>query len=359
MSGDDDSEKEHEPTQKRLDDARKKGDIVKSADLTTAASYAGFLLCAMALGGGSLIALGQTATTLLGQADSLAPVLLGGPTGPVAGLLGHILLDVLPWFVFPAAAALASLVAQRALTFSPEKLMPKISRVSILANAKNKFGPTGLVEFAKSFVKLAVVATVLGFFLAARMPRILGALDLEPALATAELMRLLRDFLALVLLNAVLIGGLDYGWQWFQHRKKLRMSRQEMIDEMKQQDGDPHVKQQRRQRGYAIATRQMLAEVPKADVVVVNPTHYAVALKWDRATKGAPVCVAKGTDEIAARIREAAAMAGVPIHRDPPTARALFATVDLGDEIPPEQYRAVAAAIRFAERMRKRARRKP
>ena len=130
------------------------------------------------------------------------------------------------------------------------------------------------------------------------------------------------------------------------------MSRKEMTDEAKEQEGDPHVKQQRRQKGYEIAMNQMLADVPDADVVVVNPTHYAVALKWDRLQGGAPICVAKGVDDIAARIRETANENNVPIHRDPPTARALYATVDIGEQILPEHYRAVAASIRFAEKMR-------
>ena len=128
------------------------------------------------------------------------------------------------------------------------------------------------------------------------------------------------------------------------------------MDEAKASEGDPHVKQQRRQKGYEIAMNQMLADVPKADVVVVNPTHYAVALKWSRLPGEAPVCVAKGVDEIAAQIREVAMEAGVPIHRDPPTARAIHATVRIGEEIRPEHYQAIAAAIRFAEKMRARMR---
>ena len=130
------------------------------------------------------------------------------------------------------------------------------------------------------------------------------------------------------------------------------MSRKELTDESKESEGDPHIKQQRRQRGYQIATNQMLAEVPKADVIIVNPTHYAVALKWDKTSGGAPVCVAKGVDEIATQIRKLAAEAGVPIHSDPPTARALHATIAIGAEIQSDHYRAVAAAIRFAEAMR-------
>jgi len=129
-----------------------------------------------------------------------------------------------------------------------------------------------------------------------------------------------------------------------------------MMDETKEAEGDPHLKNERRQRGHRIATNRMLADVPGADVVIVNPAHYAVALKWSRLPGEAPICVAKGVDEIAAAIREAARGAGVPIHADPPTARVLHATTRIGAQIPEGQYRAVAVAIRFAEDMRRKAR---
>jgi flagellar biosynthetic protein FlhB len=125
---------------------------------------------------------------------------------------------------------------------------------------------------------------------------------------------------------------------------------------MKEAEGDPHLKQHRRMRAQELAMNQMMADVPGADVVIVNPTHYAVALAWDRGPGSAPVCVAKGRDQVAARIRETARQAGVPVHADPPTARALFATVEIGAQIAPEHYRPVAAAIRFAEAMRRKAR---
>jgi flagellar biosynthesis protein FlhB len=137
------------------------------------------------------------------------------------------------------------------------------------------------------------------------------------------------------------------------------MSRKELMDETKDAEGDPHMKQQRRQKGQELAMNQMMADVPEADVVLVNPTHYAVALKWSRMPGAAPVCVAKGIDEMALAIRKKAIEAGVPVHSDPPTARALFASVAIGQEIPEKTYRAVAAAIRFAEEIRQKARRRP
>jgi len=160
--------------------------------------------------------------------------------------------------------------------------------------------------------------------------------------------------MVLVVITTLLFGGIDYFWQRMQHLRRNRMSRKDLTEEMKDSEGDPHVKQQRRQRGQEIATNRMLRDVVQADVVVVNPTHYAVALKWSRKGRTAPICVAKGVDEVAARIRAKAAEAGVPLQSDPPTARAIYATVEIGQQIRPEHYRAVAAAIRFAESMRKR-----
>ncbi len=358
MSEDDTSsaEKEHDPTPKKLEDARNRGEIVRSADLTAAAGYAGFLIAAVMLGPHSFRELGTMAMILLAQADTMAPLVLAGETGPLGGLLWAITRHAAPWFAIPAAAALLCVIAQRALVFTGENLEPKLSRISPLANAAHKFGAAGLFEFAKSAVKLVLISVVLGLFLIARLPDILGSVNLSPGMMMVQLMGLTVEFLFIVLGISVVLGAVDYLWQRHLHLQRNRMSRQDMIDEMKQNEGDPHTKQQRRQRGYDIAMNQMLTEVPKADVVIVNPEHYAVALKWNRGGRGAPVCIAKGVDEIAARIRAAAAEAGVPVHRDPPTARALFATVELGQEIPPEHYRAVAAAIRFAEKMRIRAR---
>jgi flagellar biosynthetic protein FlhB len=160
------------------------------------------------------------------------------------------------------------------------------------------------------------------------------------------------QFLALVFVVKLSIGAIDFFWQRAEHLRRNRMSHKEMRDEHKQSEGDPHAKGERTRRGREIASNRMLDAVSEASVVIVNPTHYAVALKWSPTDLGAPVCIAKGVDEIAARIRERAEQAGIPIHSDPPTARALHATVDVDQEIHAEHYGAVAAAIRFAEAMR-------
>ena len=357
--GSEDGDKQYEPTQKKLDDARKKGEIARSTDLNTAASYAGILIVATALGVGSLSSLGQMLANMVGNSDRISDTFFDdGALTFSGGVMQELLASVGPWFLIPGLIVLLSILAQRSFIVAPDKLVPKLSRISPLSNAKNKFGRSGLFEFAKSFFKLLIYSVVLAIFLMNKLPEILGTVHLTPAMATSVLLRLVIKFLAIVLIVALFIGVVDFIWQKAEHTRKNMMSRKEMTDEAKQSEGDPHVKQQRRQKGYAIAMNQMLADVPEADVIVVNPEHYAVALKWNRDAGGSPSCVAKGVDEIAARIREVAAESAVPIHRDPPTARALFATVEIGQQILPEHYHAVAAAIRFAETMRKKARTK-
>lgn len=356
---DESGEKSHEPTPKKLEDARRKGEIPKSTDLTTAAAYGGLLLAMLVFGPASLARFGSALSGLIGQSDSASEVWFREGARPVtAALFGAIGGPMAVWFGLPALTALAAIIAQRAVVMAPEKLQPKSIRVSPLANLKNKFGRDGLFEFAKSAVKLSIYSAMLALFLVWRLPQIISAAQLNPALALGALGRMALEFLAIVLAIAAVIGAVDLLWQRQAHLRKNRMTRKELMDETKQTEGDPHLKQQRRQRGYDIAMNRMLNDVPSADVVVVNPEHYAVALKWTRAPGSAPVCVAKGVDEIAARIREAAAGAGVPIHRDPPAARAIYASVAVGEEIRPDQYRAVAAAIRFAEMMRAKARRR-
>ncbi|WP_417268345.1 EscU/YscU/HrcU family type III secretion system export apparatus switch protein [Celeribacter baekdonensis] len=352
--GDDDSDKQYEPSQKRLDDARKKGEVPRSNDLTTAAAYFGFIIAAMGLGATSLQGIGTTLQSLMANADLNAQAWFDG-SGRVwtLGLMTSIGGNLLPWFAIPAVLALTTVFATRSMIFAPSKLEPKLSKISPISNAKNKFGRSGLFEFAKSFFKLLIYSIVLGFYLYSKLPEILATVSLSPGMVTTTLVKLVIGFMTIVLVISALIGGVDFLFQYTEHIRKYRMSRKEMMDESKDQEGDPHFKQKRRQKGYDIVMNQMLADVPKADVIVVNPTHYAVALKWDRMAGGAPVCVAKGVDDIAARIREVANENAIPIHSDPPTARALYATVEIGDQILPEHYRAVAASIRFAEAMRK------
>ncbi len=356
MAGSEDEDKQHEPTQKKLDDARKKGEIAKSSDLNTAAGYGGFLLVSLAISGAALAEFTGKMAGLIANAPETAQVVFGASRGMMLdGAIGGAALALVPWFIVPGLVTLLALLAQRGFVVAPEKLVLKLNRISLLANAKNKFGRAGIFEFVKSFAKLAIYSIVLGIFLWRQLPVMIEVIGMDPTMVPLVMFRLCLSFFMIVLLISAAIGGVDLIWQKQEHLRKNRMSHKEMTDEAKQNEGDPHIKNQRRQKGYEIAMNKMLADVPDADVVVVNPTHYAVALKWSRLAGAAPICVAKGKDDVARRIREIAGEAGVPIHRDPPTARVIFAVVDIGQEIHPDHYEAVAAAIRFAEAMRKRA----
>ena len=359
MSGqEDEADKEHEASQQKLDQARTDGDVPSSVDLQTAVATGGFLLALFGLGTWAVERAGTAGMVLLDQADRLSTLVTAGGQGPVAGVLVGMAGPPLALLLLAPVLVIALLVATRSFVVAPKKLAPKLSRISPLATAAHKFGVDGLVEFAKSSLKLGIVALILYHFFASRLEEILASLYLTPAMSGALMARLTLQFLFIVFLIQLALGLVDFLWQQHRHRHKLRMSRKEMMDEFKESEGDPHLKSARRQRAQEVATNRMLADVASANVVVVNPTHYAVALKWDRTKGGAPVCVAKGVDEIARKIRERAAEHGVPIHSDPPTARAIHATVEIGQEIRVDHYRAVATAIRFADSMRRRARRR-
>jgi flagellar biosynthetic protein FlhB len=349
-------DKEHDASPQKLAEARKKGDIPRSADLLMAASTAGFVLALVAFGGWAMTKAGSAGMVLLDQADRLSQLMTSSAPAPLGGIILAFAGPPLALLLLPPVAVLVLVIATRSFLVTPERIQPKLSRVSPIATAKHKFGAEGLVEFAKSAVKLGLVSAILYAFLAARFEEVMAAVYLTPAMSTALLARLTIDFLLLVLFAGITLGGVDYLWQVHLHRQRNRMSRKEMMDEFKESEGDPHFRAARRQRAQEVATNRMLADVARADVVVVNPTHYAVALRWERGKGGAPVCVAKGVDEIARVIRERAAEHGIPIHSDPPTARAIHATVELGQEVRAEHYRAVAAAIRFADAMRRKAR---
>ena len=349
-------EKAYEATQQRLDDARKKGDTPNSKDLAALAAYIGLVLALFIAGADAAKATGRAFASLFSNADRLAPHMLsmGG-----AGTSLHFSLDAVaglgPLFLLPFFLVLLAIFAQRSLVFAFDKITPKLSRISPMTGAKQKFGVTGFVEFLKASTKLIIISIVLTIYLLAEMDRIVGAARAAPQVAPGQMAEIAFGLLVQITVVAGVIAAADFFWQRYDHARKLRMTFQEVKDEHKQSEGDPQTKAQRQRRAQEIAANQMMHDVPKADVVIVNPTHYAVALRWARGDAGAPVVVAKGVDGVALRIRRVAEESGVPIHSDPPTARALEATVDIGREINPDHYHAVAAAIRFAEAMRRKA----
>lgn len=356
-SGTGSQEKSYEATPKRMEDARRKGDIPRSNDLQTASAYLGLTLAIYLLGSAAATRLGNVLLPFLDRPRELADAFLSpGIRGIAGSVMAEVSFAVVSIVALPAGLILVLLFAQRAVVLAPSKIKPKLSRISPVQNAKQKYGVQGLVEFLKSAVKLVAVGAVTLLVLISEADRLTQYVQLDARSLPLLLQRQLLSILSGVLALALLIGLADLMWQRHSWRRKLRMSHQEMRDESRSSEGDPQLRQSRRDRARELANNRMLHDVPKADVVIANPTHYAVALKWSREPGTAPVCLAKGVDEVAMRIRRKAEDHGVPVHVDPPTARAVHATVEIGQAIPQEHYKAVAAAIVFADRMRGRVR---
>ena len=349
------ADKTHDPTPQRLKRSRDQGEVPYSSEVTAASTYGAFFIAMIVFAGWCATRLLSELSIFFHRPEDISVLLLErGDDGFAGELMTRILFPLAPIFAVLMLAALASIFAQNAFAFAPTKLSPKLARLSIIDNAKQKFGMNGLSEFLKSAAKLSAVLGILLFAFKDRFFQ-LPELATRPAEAVGEvILREIIFFGGLITAAAMLIAAIDWPWRQFQHRNKLKMTHQELKEESKESEGDPALKSARRQRAEAIATNRMMQDVPDADVVIVNPTHYAVALKWERGVRAAPQCVAKGVDETAARIREAAATAGVPIKRDPPTARSIYAVVEIGQEVKREHYAAVAAAIHYAEKMRKR-----
>jgi flagellar biosynthetic protein FlhB len=349
-------EKTLDPTPQRLQRARDQGDIPKSVDLNTFLAYLGlFLTLTIAITFMAREAGAALSSFLAAPHLMVNRILAPGGMGVLAAFLGPAALAILPIIIVPAICVLIALIAQRAIVFAPTKIEPKLSRLSLISNAKQKFGANGLVEFLKSVSKMIAIAIVVAVAVSWEIEGYITLVALDGRSLPEIMLKQGMIVITAALVIAGAIAALDYVWQVYAHRQRLRMSFQEMKDETKSAEGDPTFKQTRRERGREIAMNRSIADVPTADVVIVNPIHYAVALKWSREPGSAPVCVSKGVDAIAARIRETALAHNVPVHRDPPTARLLYDVVEIGDEIEADHYQAVAVAIRFADETRRRA----
>lgn len=346
-------EKSQEASPKKLEQARKKGEIPRSTDAQAMLAYIGFALAVGMGGAWSVVLLGEVLMAFLDRPQELVELAVEGAGPDIAGeILMEVGLGVAPVLVLPAVLILLFLIARRGIVLAPTKLMPKWSKISPVSNAKQKYGPQGLFEFLKSAIKLIAVGVVLGFVVWAEFDYLPGYARIEARHLILLLEKQLWDLLIGVMIVWLVISLIDTSYQRQSHLKRMRMTYQEMKDENKQTEGDPYFRAARRERAREIANNRMLHDVPTADVVIVNPTHYAIALKWSRAHSTVPVCVAKGKDEIARMIRLRAEQAGVPIHEDPPTARSLHAMVAIGQPIEQDHYKAVAAAIIFADKMR-------
>jgi len=355
MSGDQ-QDKPHEASQNRLDELRRKGEIPIGRDLLAASALIALTLVLQASSSG-VMRLGEQGMLLLGPliGDGLHDPSRSAPI--LRGMLLTALTILWPLLALPALTVLAMLLAQRAIVFSGSRIMPRFDRIDPVKGFGRKFSLSALVEFARNLVKITMLGLLSWWFMDTHLPVLVDLSHHAPITAVMMLASCMIRYLGWICLLFLCVGLADLIWQRIDHRRRNRMSHQDIQDEHRQSEGDPHMKALRRRKAEAIAHSRMIAKVPLSDVIIVNPTHYAVALQWNRSRRGAPVCIAKGVDGMAAQIRRKASEAGVPIHHDPPTARALHATLDPGQQILPEHYPAVAIAIRFADRLRARHRR--
>jgi flagellar biosynthetic protein FlhB len=257
----------------------------------------------------------------------------------------------IPFLLF-SLAAIAGNVVQHQLVFSAESIKPKLSKISPAAGLKRMFSKQAIANFVKGLLKLAVLGAVMAALLWPERHRLAGLAATDPAMILPVTRSLTLQMLGAVVAILAIIAAADYLFQYRQWFEKQKMSFRELKEEFRQTEGDPVVKGKIRQLRQARQRKRMMAGVPKASVVITNPTHFAVALQYERGMN-APICVAKGADLIARKIREVAEQHGIPLVENPPLARALHGTVEIDQEIPPEHYRAVAEIIGYVMRLRR------
>ncbi len=344
-------EKTEQPTEKRLRDAREEGNIPQSRELGTAAVF-GAAVVAMMLYAGNMA---NNAQAWMKQALSPEPGLRLHPQalfGHFGELCLQLLLAMWPLVLICLLACFLSPVVMGTLRWSNKSLVPKFNRLSPMAGMKRLYGPEAIAEFIKSLLRVAFVGTAAGLMV---WHGVRGLRDLVHQPLEAAMVNGLGFTLKLLLATGgamVLLAAIDAPYQRWNWMRKLKMTREELRREMKESEGSPEVKGRIRQMQHQMANRQMMEAVPTADVVVVNPTHYAVALKYDGGKMGAPTVVALGVDETALRIREVADGNRVPLVSAPPLARALYREGKLGKEIPVRLYSAVAQVLSYVYQLR-------
>lgn len=354
--GADPESKTEEATPRKLADARKKGDSAKSPDVASALSLLGAMGVIM-LGGGWFAG---------NMAEDLAPF-IAAPHAMLGAIEAGAGVEIgvrAVWAMTPflGAVMLATIIggaggnlAQSGLIFTAERMKPKLSKINPIEGFKRIFGPDGVVQFIKTLLKLIAVATVCWMVLKPHMREFENMAAMSPFAILPMARDLVLALMASALVFFGLTAGADYLWQRHRFAKRMRMTKEELKDDYKQSEGDPHVKARLKQIRAQRSRRRMIQNVPTATVVVTNPTHYSVALRYDPDKgDGAPICVAKGVDALALRIREVAREHKVPVVENVPLARALYAAVDVDETIPREHFEAAARVIGFVMQQRKR-----
>jgi flagellar biosynthetic protein FlhB len=350
-SDEDKSSKTEEPTQKKLDDARKKGQVAKSQEVNHWFMIMSFGMLLGFFSPGAALAIKEALVPFIAKPHALA-----ADPGGIGDLVVEMVVQILWALAVPMLltvfAALFSNFIQIGPLLSAEQLKPKPEKISLIKGAERLFSMKSLVEFAKGIAKLSIVTIAVGLVMypyRAELVQMAGVSMIE----MLEILRWMAVKVIVAVLSVMLvIAVLDFAFQKYKHHQDMMMSKKEVKDEHKQSEGDPQVKQKLRQLRQEKSQKRMMSEVPDATAVVTNPTHFAVALKYVQEEMAAPRVVAKGADLVAYRIKEVARENDVPVVENPPLARALHDTCEIDQEVPPEQYKAVAQVVGYVMRLR-------
>jgi len=354
MAEDTGGEKSLPASGRKIQRAREDGNIAKSQDLTSGIALALALLALLVLGRQMTVVLVDSFAYYVGNAPELTPERI-----PVQALAWSAVYRmgwcVLPFMLTMVVGGLLVNFGQVGFLLTGKPLQPKLSRLNPISGFKKFTSLRALIELLKSLAKLGIVAVIVYYTFRDRLGEVVMLMGLEPLGLLFAVAKLVATVWWRIALAMIVLGIIDFGYQRWQHLQELRMTHQEAKEEMKELEGDPHIKRRVRQLQRQIASQRMMADVPTADVIITNPTHYAVALRYDMENMDSPVVVAKGQRLVAQRIREIGEAHRVPIVQNPPLARTLFRTVDVGATIPGSLFRAVAEVLSFVYRVDQRA----
>ena len=351
MAGETFGDKSHEATPFRRQKAREEGQVVRSQDLASAGLLVGGLLVMWYFGGSVAEFLGELARAHLGGNAWLT--LSVGDTSHAAAQVGYgLVFTVLPMLALLALAGLVTQMGQFGFLYLPQKLALDWQRINPLSNWQRIASWSNAIHLGFGVLKVLFITLVAGWSLWGERARLMHLADETTPEIAAYLFHVMLWTSLKIGGALVVLAVFDYGYQFWKHEQDLRMTTQELKEEIKQQQGDPHIAARRKQIQRQMVLHRLSSTVPKADVIITNPTHYAVALQYDHEKMAAPIVIAKGVDLLAKRIRELALQNGVPVVERKELARALYANVEIGQAVPAEQYAAVAEVVRYVYQLK-------
>lgn len=342
MPGDSKTEK---ASPKKREDARKKGNVLSSKDIISVASFLGTFFILKALFPGIYLNIKEYLLRFIAYAGSVKDISPGFPQELTIGFMFAFIKTGVPILLISMTITIATSLAQTKLLFSTESLKPQFNRLNPLEGIKKMFSLKSIVEIIKGLIKIGIIFFILYNFIESEVIEFQKTLSMDLMSSSIFLLDAVMGLVMQAGIALVVISAFDYFYQWWEYERQLKMSKQEVKEEYKQMEGDPQIKSKIKETQRKMAMSRMMQAVPNADVVVRNPTHFAVALKYDIDKDNAPIVVAKGMDELALRIVKIAEENQVYIVENKPLARAIYASAEINDEIPMQFYGAIAEML--------------